>query len=139
MRLPTYRRIREEDFKDDQKDLIADLAVPINAGIETMYSALSNRLTPWDNFQCVYKTLEVVVNSSGLPLSPTTFQVNVDGASKIIGITVLKAENLSSTSVFPNAQPFITWDQSIQSVVNVKHVAGLPANNKFLLTFIAYY
>ena len=49
MKLPSFRRILEQDYKPDDQDLVKTLASSLNYGIEVLYDALNGKLTFRDN------------------------------------------------------------------------------------------
>lgn len=141
MKLPSFKRIYESDYTEEDRELVRQLAVSLNTGIENIYLALSSRLTFADNFQCTVRNINVTVDSNGIPQDTTAFQLNAVGGtqaiSRVIGIQVLAVTNLDDESVYPTGTPFISFNQD-ERVINIEHIAGLPAGFTFQLTLVAF-
>tara|TARA_R110000803_G_scaffold200258_2_gene264548 strand:+ start:2964 stop:3392 length:429 start_codon:yes stop_codon:yes gene_type:complete len=141
MRLPSYKRLYEVDFSEEDQEMIKILASSLNVDMENIYLALSKRISLVDNIQCTVKTVTVTVDSNGIPLDGASFQIDKEGGTqtvtKIIGIAVYNAVNQTNNSVFPTGAPFISFSQNEQTIT-INHIAGLPANNSFDLTVVSY-
>lgn len=142
MRLPSFKRIYENNFKEEYKDLVRTLSASINIGLENLYLALNNRLTFQDNFQATIKQLDVIVNSSGYPIQTTVFQLNNFGGTqtqseiRAIGVLVINAQNLTNSSIYPTNAPFVSWTQ-VQTGIQINHVTGLQSGQTYRLTLLA--
>jgi hypothetical protein len=79
----------------------------------------------------VIKDVVVTVDSNGFPLSPTGISLGAI-VPKAIGSDVIFAQNQTNPDVYPTAKPFVSFTQNGQ-VFEIDHIAGLPANNQFLL------
>lgn len=142
MRLPSFKRIFENDFAQEDRDLVRKLANSLNVALENVYLALGNRLTLSDNFQATIKEVDIIVNAQGIPVTNTTFQLDKFGSTqtgsdaRIIGLLVLRATNLSNSASFVTSAPFLTWTQT-QTGVQIQHVTGLTPGQTFRLTIVA--
>jgi hypothetical protein len=65
MKLPSFKRLFENDFDSSERNLVAKLALSLNQGIENLYLALSKRISLRDNIQCTVKDVQVTVDSNG--------------------------------------------------------------------------
>lgn len=137
MKLPSFKRLYDQDFKEEDKDLIRQLAVSINSGIEVLYEALNKKVSMRDNVSCTVKDFTVTVDSAGKPLNRTSFSLDASNVT-IDGCQVIRATNNSNSAVFPSAGIFLTFTQT-NSGVEIQHVTGIPANNQFTLRVIAYH
>jgi len=141
MKLPNFKRLYESDFPEEDQELIQILASSLNVDLENIYLALSKRLSLLDNIQCTVKTITTAVNAGGIPLDATSFKINKEGGTqavtKIIGCTVYAAKNTTNNQVFPTATPFISFSQN-EDTITIDHIAGLPENNIFQLTVVAF-
>ena len=143
MKLPWYKRIDESDFLPEEKPLIRKLANSLNSGFENVYLALSNRITLSENVACSIKEVELSVGSDGKPVSESFLNLDrrngtsVGAELKIIGCVVLKAQNLTDSGAYLTGSPFVTWTQT-QSGIQINHVTGLIAGNKYRLTVVAF-
>jgi len=141
MKLPSFKRLYESDFSEEDQELIKTLASSYNGDMENIYLALSKRISLLDNIQCTVKIISTSVDSNGIPLDSTSFKISKQGgtqvATKIIGCPVFAAVNLTNNQVYPTAAPFISFSQN-EDIITINHIAGLPANNVFQITLIAY-
>lgn len=141
MKLPSFKRLYEQDFDKDDRDLVKRLGDTLNTDLENVYLALSNRISLVDNVQCTVKTIQISVNAEGKPQNITGFQLNRQGGtqavSSVIGCQVIKAINLTNPTVYPTSCPFITFSQN-ETILTIEHIAGLPQNNLFELVIVAY-
>jgi len=130
-RLPSFRRLYEQDFPQESQDLIRQLSVSINYGFEPLYEVLNGKLTFTENTASLITTVNVQVDSNGKPTNKTTIKKN--SSEKFQGFQVIKAVNLTSSNVFPSSAPFLTYTETTDQIV-IDHVSGIPANNLFQLT-----
>jgi len=141
MKLAGFKRIYENDFNSDDRELVRKLANSLNIGIENVYLALNNRLTLGDNIQGTFTQIDVAVDTNGIPVGTTGFQLDKQGGTQVvpnvIGIMILRAENLDSTTVFPTGVPYISFSQDNQ-FLQINHIAGLPTGYTFRLTLMAF-
>ena len=140
MKLQSFKRLNISDFSEDEQALVEKLAVSLNIGIDNVYLALANRLTFADNFSATQKTFEVTVNSEGIPTTAVGFKLNTNTnvQPRITGAQVIFAQNLTNSSSYPSATPFLSYTQN-STIVNINHVAGLQANNLYELTVVIYH
>lgn len=131
MKLQGFKRLYKGDFDPEDQPLVEELSVPFNSNIEPLYEAINGRLTFGDNIKGVLKVIQVELNSSGIPISPVGFLAS--STDRIVGCQVVKAENLTNSTTYPTATPFISYSQ-VDNRITVNHIAGLPANNVFRLT-----
>lgn len=141
MKLPSQKRINENDFSQEERELVKKLASILNTDIENVYLALSKRISLKDNIDCTVKTIEITVNSSGTPTSGGSFQLDRTGGtqvfSKVIGIDVKKAVNLDNSNSYPTSHPFISYTQN-EGIINIDNISGLQAGARYQLTLVAW-
>jgi hypothetical protein len=135
MKFPTFKRIYKTDFPTQEQSLVEKLSLTINNGFEVIYNAMARNVSLSDNVACTVKTISVKVDSSGTPTSSLSFKLDVVGQIK--GISVVKAENLTNSNVYVTSHPFLTYTQN-DMTITVNNVSGLPANNTFNITLIAW-
>lgn len=133
MKIPGFKRLNKSDYSEEHKDLVETLAVSLNVGIETLYLALNKQLTFRDNIKSTIKEIELTVNSNGIPKISTIFTVDIVG--QIDGLWVIKADNMTSPTIYPTSGVTISYTQS-NNLITVNHATGLPANNKFKLKLL---
>ena len=134
-RIPTFKRIYKTDYPPEQQDLVDKLSFSINIGFESVNGALNNAISLQDNVQCTVKSFNIEVDSTGKPKSASTFTLT--SAGKLTGIMVLSAVNQTNSTVYPTATPFISFNVN-STLVSILNVSGLPANNVFFLTIVAF-
>lgn len=135
IKFPSFKRIFKTDYPQDQQNLVEKLSLTINNGFETLYNAMANNVSIGDNIACTVKTITTAVNSTGTPTSTLSFQISTTGQIK--GISVIRADNQTKSTVYPNSHPFISFSQN-DKVVTINNITGLPVNNTFNLTIIAW-
>lgn len=133
-KLNNVQRIRPEDFNEDYSQLVAQLGDILNEFMQQVVD-LSDKNVDFENLNQNLIQFDITVDASGNPLS--TNQINV-GKTAPNGMNIIYAQNLTSSQVYVNSQPFISYVRQGNGLVTVKNIAGLPANNKFRLTAIVY-
>lgn len=136
MILPSFKRIYKEDFKKEDQELIERLSGNLNIAIETLFQLANHRISLPDNAAAVVKDVQVKVDSSGNPTSGVGIALG-DTIKIAIGTQVILALNQTNSTVYPTAQPFITFTQNGSNVI-INNVAGLPADNTFLLRVVVW-
>lgn len=130
MKLQVPKRILKEDFNKDDQELVEQLAAPINEFFQDVSIALSNNLTIEDNLSGGFSVITVQVNSDGIPVQPASFNTKLK--QRLKGLTVVRATNTANSAVYPTGQPFISFAED-KSIVNIKHITGLPTGLKWTL------
>jgi hypothetical protein len=133
-KIPEIKRIKVEDFKEEDRDTVAKLANVLNTALEQIQSALTNNLTFSENFRGQMKDIEVTVDSSGVPTVDTSFKSSLSSSCK--GLWVIKAENLTSSGTYPTAAPYVSFTES-SGQIYVEKITGLQSANKYRLRIIA--
>jgi len=137
MKISGFKRLFSTDFDQKDQELVDKLSGVLNIGIETVYEALDKRVSLNDNIDCTVKEVDVTVGADGIPLNTTTFVLD-DKTRSVQGLQVIKTDNRTSAGVFPTGGVHITWQQ-VQSGIQILHVTGLPARNRFTIRVVAYY
>jgi len=138
MKLPWFKRLYEKDFDEEYQQLVSDLAATINTSFENVYLALSNRLSFTDNFSSNIIDVNIEVDSNGVITSGNTFKINKlsdTNITRVLGLQVINASNLSNNGEFPTGTPFISFRQSEDSIF-INNITGLPKNTKFRITVL---
>ena len=136
MLLPPYKRIYKTDYKQEYWGLMELLSFVLNTAFSTLYNTLTRNISLSDNIYCIKKDVLVQVDSKGNPLTTTTMAIDITGF-KAVGMSVFNAVNQTNPTTYPTAVPFITFLQT-DAGLQLNNIQGLPANNKFLLTIIAW-
>lgn len=135
MKLPSFRRLFKNDFKEEFQGLVDQLSVSINAGIESVYEALNKKLTFKDNFSCTVKDVTLSVDSTGTPKTSITLPLDVSG--RIDGVTVLYALNNSSSSRYVTSGVHVSWTQT-QNGLSINNIAGLYTDDEYLIRIVIF-
>lgn len=137
MKFPAFKKLYYTDFKDGMSitSLVQQLSLSLNPALSNLFSALNNNLTLADNLAVTIATITAAVDSSGNPTTATSFAIA--NSNTISGTQVIKATNNTSATVYPTGGIFISYTQS-GSQITVNNITGLPANNQFTLSIVAY-
>lgn len=133
MKVQGFKRLIKENVTEDFRDVIDTVGASVNVFAEDVLNALNNNISVDDNLKMEYKQVDVTVAATGVPTSVT--QLNTKLFGKIQGITVERAENLTSTITYPSGAPFVSYSQN-NTLITLNHITGLQANNKYRLTLL---
>ena len=123
-KLPSFRRIFEQDYEKQYQDLVRQLSVSINYGFEPLYELLNGKLSFTENTASLITTINVEVNATGKPKSKTTIRKTT--SDRFAGFMVIKAENLTNSSVYPTAGPFISYTETSDSITCLLYTSPSP-------------
>lgn len=129
-KLPSYRRILEQDYPEESQPLVQQLSVSLNYGIEVLYDLLNGKLSIKDNLAGFVKEIDVMVNSSGAPQSKTV--VKKTTSDKIEGMMVIRADNLTNSNVYPTGGVFVSFTETTDSLI-INNITGLQPDNQYRL------
>jgi len=129
-RINNLKRIVKEDFDQEYHGLIDKLAYSLNPFLEQISNAFNKNIT-LENLS--REVLTVTVENDGSDVLKTTTQFKTNLTSRIQGLTIIKAENLTNPSVYPTASPWISWTIN-SNIITIKKVTGIQPNAKYRLT-----
>lgn len=129
-RLPSFRRIYDQDYPPEQQELVSQLAVSINAGFEVLFEQLNGKLVLGENLAAYTKQLSLIVGANGVPTTKTVIRKTT--VDRIQGISVIRADNLSNSSAYPTTGVFITFTETTDSII-INHITGLVPGNLYSL------
>lgn len=132
MRLQSVR-IKANDFPDDQKEFADALGGALNPFIDKLVIGFNKNFTVDDNLPFEFKTLDTRVDALGIPQINTAISTNLKNVKGYICINVF---NLDGTTVYPTSTPFLSTEINT-NIINIRHIAGLPANVNYRLTLLA--
>lgn len=138
MKLPSFKLLKKNDFKDEFQEMIETLAFSLNNGIEVLYDALSRRVNLRDNIACTVKDIDVEVDSTGVPKAQVT--IKTDLTTRIEGTQIILVVNKTNSALSIPASsgtPFIIYE-AVQTGINVKQIMGLYPDNKYTLRVVIY-
>lgn len=134
--LKSYKRIITQDYDKEDEKLIEQLGGTVNDAFNDVYFVLNGKVDLKTNIACTVKDIEITVNSTGAPVNRTVFTVK-NPATPVIGISVIFAQNLTNSAVYPTSQPFISFTP-IESGILINNITGLQANQRYLIRLIAW-
>lgn len=134
MKLPTFKRLIKSDYPEEFQSVIERLAITLNSSFDVLFEALNGKLTIKDNFLGTVRSVDLNVDASGIPLNTTSFKL--DRQFSVIGIIVIRVENLTNSSSYPLSGVTVSFTQS-ENVVRVDHVTGLKVGDNYRLTLEA--
>lgn len=135
IKLPGFKRLLGTDFDKQFQDLVNQLALSLNNGIDVLYQALNNNITLRDNIKSTVQSITVSVDSSGAPKGGAVFKLTFAG--KVDGITVLSAQNQDNPAIYPTGGVFISGAQN-NNIYTINNITGLQPNASYLLTIVAW-
>jgi len=127
-KLPSFKRLYEQDFPEDQQSLVQQLAVTINSGFEVLYEQLNGKLVLNENLAAYTKEITVTVGTTGLPIGKTS--IKKTSTDRIQGISVIRVDNLTNSSTYPSTAVFISFTETTDSII-INHITGLVAGNLY--------
>lgn len=135
MILPSFIRINKSDYSSDQQALVNQLANTLNVDIESLYNVLNGACNLANNIAGTLTSVTLTVDSNGNPTPSSSF--NITANTTVIGIMVIKATNITSSTTYPTGAPFISYIQT-GNTVKINNVTGLQANNQYTLQLFAW-
>lgn len=131
--LPTYKRLNNQDYPEDDKDLVDRLGASLNDAIQSVFDALNKKLTFDDNFLGSIKDVNVTVDANGTPTVQTFLNTGVGASAK--GIIVVRADNLTNSNGYPLGAPFVSWAVT-NNGIQILNVRGLIPGNQYRLRIL---
>jgi hypothetical protein len=127
--LENVKRIRREDFKDEDQETIDGLAFILNRFMTQVVDTVNGNID-YANIKHELKTFTVEVDANGIPKKTTKIKVT---ASRIAGTVVIKYKNLTNLGTYPTSGPTISFTNNI-GFITIDHVTGLQADEQYQLT-----
>ena len=131
-RVTNLKRLVKEDFAPEEQDLIEKLSFSINPLTEQLTAAF-NKGIDFENLNQQYSIIDVEFNNFGVP--KITVELKYQLRTKLKGIYVIGAQNLTDTT-FPTGAPFITYALKNNSILEILHVTGIPADKMYRLSMV---
>lgn len=135
MKLPSYKRIITQDYKEEDQEMIEQLGGNINDSFGVLYSALTNKLNFSENFASTVKDVEIVVDSNGKPTNDAAFKLDIVNV-QVTGCFCVRATNLTNSNGYPTGSPWISFIQK-ENTIRILNVTNLQPNNRYILRIIA--
>lgn len=134
--LKSYKRIITQDYEAEDEKLIEQLGGTVNDAFNDVYFVLNGKVDLRTNIACTVKDIEITVNANGTPLNRTVFTVK-NQTVPVAGITVIFAQNLTNSAVYPTSQPFVSFTP-VESGILINNITGLQPNQRYLVRLIAW-
>lgn len=125
-------RIKTNDFPEEDKPFIDSLGGILNPFIDKLIIAFNKNLSVDDNLPFEFKTLDIKVDTNGVPLINQTVKTALTNFKGYICINVTDVNN---TGNLPSASPFLMTKTSADQVKIVK-ITGLTANTSYRLVLL---
>lgn len=135
-KLSSWRRLITNDFPKEDRKLVEQISSPINDSFNELYFATNGRLSVSENLYCTVRTIDVIVDATGVPLATTSFTLT--HAVPVLGVQVIYAANQDNSSNYPSAQPFVSFT-AISGGILINHISGLTANERYTIRLIAWH
>lgn len=135
MKLPSLRRLNEQDFDQEERPLIQKLGSLLNINLENLYTALSNKLTFQDNIVSTIQTLNVAVGADGAPLQSTVFKLDPE-QTEIQGIITLYAKGTKNSNALPTGGVYIDYTKNDNNTVTINYIKGLVPEIPYTLKIL---
>lgn len=128
---PELTRIRVEDFKSDEREMVGKLAGQINRFFEQVTS-LFNKNIDYDNLNRQLSIVNVKIDGSGNVINNPQVKYTLN-TGRVRGVNVVLALNNTNPGTYPTTAPFLsmTFANGIMTIVNV---TGLQNNSDYNLT-----
>lgn len=124
------RKLRAEDFKTDQQDMVSKLGDIYNTFVDEVYNTLNGRLDN-TNLNRQYVDVDVLINSTGSLTSQPQIKTTVFGRVK--AVYVGNAINLTNPGTYPTAAVGVSFTTN-GNLLTLLSVTGLQANSQYKLT-----
>jgi hypothetical protein len=125
-------RIKANDFKPDQRELMESLGGTLNPFIDQLLLAFNKNITVDDNLPFEFKTVDISIDGSGNPIGNNKLSTNLRNFK---GYICVNSVDLSGSNSYPTSQPFISFDVSNNTVI-IRNITGLQPNIPYRLTLL---
>lgn len=129
-RLTNLKRLLKEDFPEDDQEFVDKLAAALNPFLEQINQAFNKNIN-FDNLSRELITIDVENGTGGKLKTITQFKFSL--TNRILGLNIIKVENLTNSSIYPTAAPWISWSPN-GNIITVSQATGIQDNNKYRLT-----
>lgn len=132
MKLQDFKRIRFEDFSEEEQNLIEKLAFPINDNFESVYEALQSRLTFGDNVASTSNEFTTSVDANGVPRN----NIFIKLSNNLIVQGLLPIKVVPLDNVFPLGGVGLTYQQTTTQGISgiiISNIQGLPPLKNFTI------
>jgi hypothetical protein len=125
-------RIKTNDFPEEQKQLADTLGGILNPFIDKLVIGFNKNFTVDDNLPFEFRTLDIAVDGTGLPLFNSIITTSLINLKGYICVNVL---DINNTGVYPTATPFLSTEINAGKV-SIRHISGLPSGATYRLVLM---
>ena len=129
-KLQIPKKLRVEDFDQDDQALISKIAFVYNVFADEVYNTL-NKNIDYDNLNRQFVTISVSIDNTGKLINPPQIKTLLNG--RVRGLNVLNAINLIDSSIYPTTAPFISWTIN-SDILTILNITGLQNNSQYSLS-----
>lgn len=131
--LPSFRRIREQDYPEKDQDLVKQLSVSLNYAFDTIFQLLSGKLTFADNIASTIKEVSIKVDTTGAPQNKVS--ITKSTPDKIAGLIVARVINSDNSTTYPMGGVTISYTETTSEII-INNITGLQADANWLINII---
>jgi len=125
-------RIKTQDFPEDQKQLADTLGGILNPFIDKLVIGFNKNFTVDDNLSFEFRTIDVIVDATGVPQASNIVFTNLKNFK---GYICINANNLSNPSSFVSSCPFLTTETQ-GNYVYIRNITGLTVGDSYRLILL---
>jgi len=137
MKLASFKRLVKEDFSKEMHDTIDRIGYSVNNFCQQLITFSNKNITIADNLFQEIKQITLTTSQTDALLLNQVTQFKNGLTSSIKGISVIRVENLTNTTVYPSSSCQINFTESA-NVVTIRSVTGLEKATKYQITLITY-
>lgn len=134
-KLSGYRRIMKGDYAEEYRPFIEQLAVSVNNGFDTLFTALNGKLNFYDNIASTIVEIKVAVDSNGKPIQKAQFKLS-NNQTNVEGILVLKITGADDPTLLAESGLAISYTLQ-NNVVTINNIKGLKSQNFYYIKLLA--
>lgn len=130
MQLSNVRRIIVEDFKREDRELVAKLATIINSFMDETV-LLSRKNIGYDNLNRNLITIDITVDAAGKPLGVNQINTNL---ATYRGNIIINVQSLKAGTANVISTPYLDCTPQGNGIVTINKFYGIPTNIKVRVT-----
>jgi len=123
-------KIRAENFKEDERGVASGIGAIYNQFVDQIYFLVNGGLD-FENLNRQLVTVIVTMDSTGKVVNSPAVRYSL--RSRVQGVNCVKAVCLSSNTLTPLSQPFITFGLNLNTLI-ITNITGLQADTQYELT-----
>lgn len=122
-------KILADSVSTDQQESVDYIGSILNQFMEDVRNTVNGRLD-YDNLDKQLITLEISVNSSGVPIRNNQF---ISDYTILRGHNVINVVNTTNSTNYPTSKPYVVFEGNGQGTYTIKKITGLPSDDTFQL------